>query len=120
MAIDDNRGIKRAAWQLDLGPGRKIDTEFDSSGDLWVASGEAVQGLSAWFKDVAGLDIRVGVERRDDGLVIRLDRGDNQPHWWSDEEAPQMVLQIVGPGRVQVSAHGSAIDQEVVLARSGF
>ena len=114
---NDVRNFRRAGWQLDVGAGNRIEMEFDSSGQLWLAMGKCAAELSAWFKGVAGFDVRVGVEQRSDGLLIRLDRGDIQP-WWSDEHSPQIILRIDGAGNVRITANGPEIQQEVLLGQA--
>lgn len=118
MAEDDFI-FRRAGWQIDLGGGNQVDAEFEAPGQLWVALGSEVAEVSAWMKGVRGFDIRVGIERQPDGLIIRLDRGDNQPGWWSGDQIPELVLRIDhGASTVRVTARDALKRQEVVLAQT--
>jgi len=112
---DNDIRFPRASWQLYLDSGSRIEMEFDANTQLWIAVGQGIAAVNAWFKEVAGFDIRVAIERQPNGLAIRLDQGDDEPGS-SPEGAPELILRVQTPGTVQVIARGPLAGEEVVLA----
>jgi hypothetical protein len=115
---ENGHGLRHAGWQIDLGAGNRVDAEFGPGG-VWFAIGSKIDGVNAWMKGVDGIDVRIGIERRPDGVVITFDRGDNQPAWWP-ERGPEITLRIDRETRTaSVTARGPAHEgKEVLLAQT--
>jgi hypothetical protein len=84
--------LVNAAWQIDLGEGKRVEVELGTS-SLWVALGPPLDA-EIWIKDLAGhLDFRVMLERTHNGHEISLDRGPGHLGSWP-EENPRMGVSL--------------------------
>lgn len=83
------------SWQIDLGPGRRMEYEIDSAGDVWSSASANISRVDVWMEGVGELvDLRVRIERVERGLCVIVDRGDNQGEWWHGGSAPRLLVRI--------------------------
>lgn len=84
-----------AACQANLGLGLQMEMELSSRGILWALAGANVTEANLWMKEAAeGLDLRVRISRGIQGLVVAVDRGDNDGTWWHGNSAPRLIIDL--------------------------
>jgi hypothetical protein len=90
--MEQTNRLVNAAWQVDLGEGKRVEVELEYS-NLWVALGPPLNA-EVWIKSIAGhVDFRIKVEHTDNGLEIWLDRGPGPSRSWP-EENPRIGVSV--------------------------
>lgn len=94
-----------AAWQINLGNGKRIETDFQTDGKVWSAAGTGVIQADLWMKEaVAGKDLRIVVRRVEKGISVSIDRGEEGRGWWQGSAAPSILVTSDNRGVVLIAA----------------
>ena len=116
--MSKTEGFGSAAWQIDFGAGRQIDVEIEPSGKFWSTLGPSVDGIDLWLKQAVGdVDLRLRVERLDNGLVVRFDRRESDGPWWQGDSVPKILFRIEDRGILRVVASVGGKDVELGTMR---
>ena len=80
---------------VNFGGGRALELDYRQDETPWIALGPGIGGADIWVKGVGGLpDVRIHIERTDDGFQLSIDRGEQSSVWWPSEGPPTVALRF--------------------------
>ena len=114
--MSSSEGFRSAAWQINSGAGRQVEVDVDASGRFWAVVGPTVSPTDLWLTSaVAGVDLRLRIQRAEDGFTVSFDRREGEGEWWREDSSPTIIFRVEERGPLRITARAGGETAEIDL-----